>query len=150
MGYNFNEDNASAPENMPTVSTTITSTPTDYECTFNDWNSYLFCGRLFEGHCHEDPRFTSKYTNDKPHTFLACFIYLCPMVYIKEILVTATNAYIEVNSVTFGEFFKYFGLWLLVANTIASFNRRYWFDDSYQPSMWQGAPFRLGHYMTGY
>ena len=63
---------------------------------------------------------------------------------------TATNAYIEVNAVTFGEFLKYFGLWLLMENTIASFNRRYWFDDSYQPSMWQGSPFRLGHYMTGY
>ena len=91
MGYDVDDDNAPAPENMPTVSTTITPTPTADEFAFKDWNSYCFCRRLCEGHQQEYPMFMSNNTNDKPHMFLAWFVYLCPIDYINETLIPATN-----------------------------------------------------------
>ena len=63
---------------------------------------------------------------------------------------SATNEAIEGNTLTLGELLKYFGIWLLMSTFITSCNRRYWFGDSSQPSIREGAPSRLGHYMNGY
>ena len=65
-----------------------------------------FFGGLCEGPRHKYPRFTSNNPNDKPHTFLSWFIYLCPMGYIKDTLITSPNGAIEGKAVTIGEFLK--------------------------------------------
>ena len=83
------------------------------------------------------------------HKLLDWFVYLCPMGYIKETLMSATNVAIEGNSVTLGEYFKYFGIWLLMATFITSCDRISWFNNYYQLSMWVGDPFGLVHYITG-
>ena len=109
----------------------------------------LFFWRLWEGHRHKEPMFMSNYPNDKPHTFIAWFMYMFSMGYINETVIPATNSAIEGMQVTLGDFFKYFGLWLLMEIFITSCDRISWFDNSYQPSVWEGGPFRLGHYLNG-
>ena len=83
------------------------------------------------------------------HKFIDWFIYLCPMGYIKETLMPATNAAIEGNSVKIGEYFKYFEIWLLMATFITSCYSISWFNNYSKLSMWEGSPFGLVHYITG-
>ena len=83
------------------------------------------------------------------HKFLDWFIYLCHMGYIKETLIPDTNVAIEGKAVTLGEYFKYYGIWLLMVTFITSCNRISWFNNLYQLSMWEGSPFGLVHLITG-
>ena len=101
-GYDINNNNAPAQENMPTFSPNTTFIPTSSECTFKNLKSYPFFGGYVRGTVTNTQGFTSNEHNDKPHTFLAWFMYLFLMSCIKETLIIDTNAAIEVKVVALG------------------------------------------------
>ena len=95
MGYNVNGDNMPAQENMSIVFTNITPTPYRWWMYIQGLEQLLFLFEAMWGEQSQIPKVYVKKPNDKPHKFLAWFMYLWPMEYIKETLMPATNAAIK-------------------------------------------------------
>eukprot|EP00957_Ditylum_brightwellii_P164427 12518424-Ditylum_brightwellii.AAC.1 len=92
MGYDINDNNEPASENVPEAAPDRSTTNISYK--YADWNTQTLCKWLSEGHRHENLRFTYG-PIEKPYIHLAWFQYILPMTDITEALLPGTNEYLD-------------------------------------------------------
>ena len=144
-GYGVDDENEPSPENIPTAG------PSNDRggVTWEEWDSRSVCNRRSEGHRHEDPKLAG---NLEGQRYIDYFMHMLPVTFFKNVVLKQTNlemAQGRGGEITWGKFMRFVGLWLLMSTVAIGCDRSsYW--DSSLPSMWKGAPFRLGEYMSGW
>ena len=142
-GYNVDDDNEPAPENLPNQG----QSPNPVDSIYGEWNSCTICHRLTEGLRHEKAKLINDIDNGPASSYLDYYIYFLPTDYIKKILLTQSNKTGKNESITWGELLVYIGLWFLMSSTATGCDRRsYWDNSSINP--WNGAPYRFNEYMS--
>ena len=144
-GYGVDDDNKPAPENIP-----IAGPSNDRGgVTWEEWDSRTICLRRSEGHRFEDPKLAGDLDGQR---YIDYFMLMLPVSFFKNVVLKQTNMEMmngRGGEITWGEFMRFVGLWLLMSTVAIGCDRSsYW--DSTLPSMWKGAPFRLGEYMAGW
>lgn len=137
-GYDVDDDNAPAPENIPTAN--------DYtNIQYDAWGSRMICNRMMEGHRFERPKLMRQPTDQSRRSWFLLFL---PEEWMKEVLLPELNKNIlGSNPVEWPEFLRFLGLLLLMATVRVGCDRRSWFEHT-EPSEFEGAPFRLHKYMS--
>ena len=122
-GYDVDDDNEPAPENVP-VANTNNNNNIDNECTYQDWNAGLnVCHRRADGLRFEGPTLRNSEVNNS--LYMDWFMYFLPVNYMKNVLLVKTNEVDETNDdITWGELLVYLGLWLLMSTTVSGCDRR--------------------------
>ena len=107
----IDDDNAPAPENIPTPSNdsgnqifySLGHDRVCQHCQVGDQNNVVF---LFNISRH----------NGIP-SILQTFEILFPKVYVEEVIIREINKRIQENKLTFGEFLIWIGLWFFIGTT---------------------------------
>ena len=142
-GYNVDDDNEPAPENVPDTAQTTNTADTMY----GEWNSCTICHRLTEGLRHEKAKLLCDIDNGPTSSYLDYYIYFLPTDYIQNILLKESNKAGNNENITWGELLVYIGLWFLMASTATGCDRRSYWDNS-PTNPWNGAPYRFNEYMS--
>ena len=139
-GYEVDDDNDPAPENVPTPSTSTTS---QQEITYFPWGSRSNCERRSQGHRFENANLVT------PTVTSRCIDYFLKFLpeFIKQTILVETNKVIDGRHVTWGEFMRYLGIWFLLSILSHGCSRRSFWEDT-EPSEFCGAPFRFNKYMS--
>ena len=117
-------------------------------CQFKEWNSQTTYNRRAEGLRYENPKMTA----DVGPKCIDYFLYFLPVEYFKEVILPETNLEMQNGAggeMSWGEFVRYLGLWILMS-TVGYGGDRWRYFSSEPISPWNGAPWRLGKYMTGW
>ena len=127
-GFEVDDDNDPAEENVPaaTQPTKDTLESTGYQ----QWDSKQSCNRKAEGHVEENPRLLK---NPLSLTRLGYICLFLPQHFIKETVITKTSAHIDGAALSFGEFLRYIGLWLLMASQLKANVREYFSTSNIDP-----------------
>ncbi|KAG7356336.1 transposase IS4 [Nitzschia inconspicua] len=134
------DDNRPAPENIPARNESV---PNIFNAA---WGHSGSCNRKKTGPRDYKPRLEFG-NNESMPTVLKIFESFFFQSFIKNVIIPATNQTMPGNRpLTYGEFLVFIGLWLLMATIVGPERRDYW---STKPiDMFEGAPFRLSHYMS--
>jgi hypothetical protein len=139
-GYEVDDDNDPAPENVPDRGRQREEVD---GLSWLPYNSRTTCNRQASGHRYENPKMINQ---PNASSCLDYFFYFLPR-HVKEVILVETNKQLEGRDATWGEFVIYMGLWLLMS-TISNGCSRKQFWDEQPPSEWSGAPYRLHNYMS--
>ena len=142
-GFEVDDDNEPAIENIP-----VRPTPGMIQISgveYDAWNSRTVCLRRKEGNRFEDPKLASHF---KGKTRLSYFLGFLPTGYMQTVLLKESNKVVMEEAISWREFLRFIGLFLLMSTVSGSFDRRSYFSFT-EVSEWEGAPFRLYKYMTG-
>ena len=135
----IDDDNLPLPENIPTPNATTT---TD---VFNDeWGEVNICNRKKEG--ISDNKASLQFPRDMRPTKLQLFELLFPKDYVIEVLLPSINEQLEKDLVTYGEYLRWIGLWLLMSTIHGPRRRDFWSGSPID--IFEGAPFRLNQFMS--
>ena len=67
-------------------------------------------------------------------------------LYVKDVIVKLTSNKLGDHPLSYGEFLRWIGLWMLMATTSGSQRKSYW---SMKPiDVFEGAPYRYNHWMS--
>jgi hypothetical protein len=135
-GITIDDDNQPAPEN-------VVQTPHDTDNMFDEWGFKGFCERRKEQLGKFDAKFENYNGQYDPQSL---FEHLFPIKWVKEVLIVETSRQLNDNPLTYGEFLRFYGLWLTMS-THEGCHRRDWWSTT-AVSMYSGAPFRFHDYMT--
>jgi hypothetical protein len=131
------DDNEPAPENVPEGDhfTTISG----------EWGHSNICNRKVTG--VRDTKASIHIPREVKVTLLRLFELFFFKDFVIDILLPLINNNIAPGeTVSYGEFLRFIGLWLLMATTQGATRRDYWSVE--QPSRFKGAPFRFGDLMS--
>ena len=145
-GYGVDDDNEPAPENIPTR---VPATERDFDATWEEWNARNVCNRRADGHRYEDPKLLKELEGKR---YIDYFMMCLPVTFMRDVVMKMTCVELmngRGGEITWGEFVRFIGIWLLMSTVAIGCDRTSYWDNSV-PSMWKGAPFRLGEYMPGW
>lgn len=131
-------DNDPAPENIPTA-----VVPPN-ECQYEEWGHDNICERKKLSTFDKKARLN--FPNSFQPSLVDLFELLFPVSYIKDVMLPLINAQTELGEVFYGEFLRWLGLWFLMATIQGPSRIDFWRKDPI--SIFEGAPFRLGDYMS--
>lgn len=143
-GYDVDDDNDPAPKNTPAAA--ASGGP---NAIYGQWGFSGICQRRVEHLGTEGARLrpvTSEIVMSGLDV-LTMFLMFLPKAYFETVLLPETNKNIDGGPLNFGEFLQFLGLWLYMSTT-AGFTRLDWFSQK-PVDLWQGAPFRFNHIMSG-
>ena len=109
----------------------------------------MMYNRRVKGLRYKSPKMSNPLGGSK---YIDYFLYFLPVDYFKEVILIQTNDATKNGSegeMTWGEFVRYIGLWLLISTVAYGGDCRSYFSNN-PVSPWKGAPWRLGAYMTGW
>ena len=134
----IDDNNEPVPENVPgdpvpSVLSTV-------------WGHYGFCYRKSNNLADTKARLVNNVDTTRDDVNLHLFEWLFPRKYIEDVILTETNKVLDKELVTYGELLRWMGLWVLISTVDGSDRRSFWSSKSV--NMYEGAPFRLGNYMT--
>ena len=135
----IDDDNEPAPENLPAP----TDDPVGYLST--DWGHNGFCFRRMNNMTEHRARL--KFPCDP--TTSSYYLHLFEGLFPKELvllIIDKVNDNIEGEKVSYGEFLRWLGLWLLMSTVDGTDRRSFWSTKEVDP--FDGAPFRLTEYMS--
>ena len=135
------DDNAPAPENIPSEDLTVHSN----NSIFTAWGHDGVCQRrLVEGR-----NTNAKLFNFGSHagipTILQTFEIMFPQAFLQSVIIKNTNRHLQ-NPVSYGEFIAWIGLWFFMATTNFGDRREFWSSKSIDA--FEGTPFRMNDYMS--
>ena len=145
-GFLVDDDNEPADENIPIIPPAATQ---EQETTtpgidYNDWDSATTCHRKSAGHIEENPRLLRTPSSE---TRLGYFCLFLNEQYIQEVLLPMSSAAIDGKKVSYGEFMRYIGIWLLMSTQIKTSVREYFSAAPIDPYA-NGALFRCNEIMS--
>jgi hypothetical protein len=107
-GYDVDDDNESAPENVPQG-----NHQHDLP-TFEEWGSRHACNRRSNNHRHENPTIIGGIPSDDRH--LNWFLKFLPVTYIQDVLIPETNRnMLGQKELEWPEFLRFIGLLFLMS-----------------------------------
>ena len=110
------------------------------------WGHYGFCYRKSNNLADTQARLVNNVNTTRDDINLQLFEQLFPHKYVKDVILTEMNKVLDKEPVTYGELLGWMGLWVLISTVDGSDRRSFWSLKSV--NMYEGAPFRLGEYMT--
>ena len=133
------DDNLPAPENnVPPTSQT-------YNILSNNWGHDGVCFRKEKNYTNAPAKLTHPVDATRDDVNLQLFERLFPKKFMEEVMIPTMNQSMN-NPVSYGEFLCWIGLWILMSTVDGSDRRSFW--SSKDINMFDGAPFRLTHYMS--
>ena len=149
MGFDVDDDNEPAPENVPTEEVTTEAGLKDNQ----QWGTHPFDPRKASNAPNPLPSLEGlpKGERSKSVTLLWMFEKLMGRSILESVILPATNRKLASNNyveLSYGEFLVFIGIWFLMATQkVGGCSRRdYWSEEPI--SHWNGAPFRLNSYMS--
>ena len=146
QGITVDDDNEPAPENAEAPP----ALPNNQRPAFvGEWVKPLSCPRL------ADPNVVNHPGRFKHHTWPAIAL-MSPFTlfrmcffedYVNDVIIPTTNLYLEGEELTIREFYCWLGCWLFMSCYEGIEDRRLWWAEA-PIDMYDGAPFRLGAYMS--
>jgi hypothetical protein len=136
-GIDVDDDNEPAPENV-----VIIADNNNNDVTYEEWGFRGLCERRKEQFFKTEAKLRN-YNNN--FDLQSLFEHFFPTQWVKEVLIKQTNNNLKGSPLTYGEFLKWYGLWLVMATVEGSHRREFWSTGNV--SMFSGAPYRLGEYM---
>lgn len=124
-GYDVDDDNKPAPENVPEK-----SQPDPADSIYGEWNSCTICHRLVEGLRHEKAKLVDNLGNGPSLSYLDYFLYSLPDEYITKIFLNESNKTGKNENITWGGILLYIGLWFLMSSTATGCDQRSYWDNS--------------------
>ena len=100
-GYDVDDDNALAPENIPEPAAAVELLISGL--TWSPWGSRTICYRQSEGHRFENPRLIG---NPASSQCMDYFLFFLPP-YVKRVILEETNKAIVGNELAWGKFMRY-------------------------------------------
>ena len=146
MGFNVDDDNEPAPENVPTPGETVeTSDEGFYDGQVWGWAG--FCNRKREGGRREKAK-VDGYTNELlcGMSMVQVFLLMFPKDWFENIMLVETQKMTGLSDLTFGELLTFLGIWLLLATTVRMDRKKFWSLKAIDRA--SGAPFRLNDIMS--
>jgi hypothetical protein len=142
-GVLVDDDNAPAPENIPSTNTDINHP----ECVYSsEWGSTGLCHRKMFGSENHRPKLLN-FSLQVP-THVDMFELLFPKEYVNDTILHLVNKNIDSEkTVTYGEFIRWLGCWFLMATIEGPQRQEFWAVSDVQ--IFKGAPFRLTEFMSG-
>jgi Transposase IS4 len=138
-GFEVDDDNDPAPENVP-----FAATPSTTSCIYLDWGNNTL-----------DPRRINNLSNYKAvfrgfdmaaiNSILVHFLHFLPVDFIKEVLLEQMNQLI-VPPCLFPEFMRFLALMLLIGTTQGCSRRQFWSTEDVDIVL--GTPFCFNHLMS--
>ena len=125
-GYGVDDDNDPAPENIPANKPSASSKD---KAEYREWNAQSTCNRKAEGHRHEDPKMSKPLGGNQCIDY---FMYFLPVDFFKDVILTATNKSLmagDGGQITWGEFVRYIGLWLIMSTVASGVDRKHFFNE---------------------
>jgi hypothetical protein len=136
------DDKMPAPENIPLPSDKGQGN------VFDEWGHDGLCYRLKTNPSEILAKLQNVLlTGGNVPSLLAMFECLFPVDHVQNVMIPEMNKHLD-NKLVYGEFLRYLGLWFLMATTY--FESRKDFFSQIPPTAFTGAPFLLGHLMSGY
>ena len=134
----IDNDNEPVPENvpgdpLPSILSTV-------------WGHYGFRYRKSNNLADTQARLVNNVDTTRDDINLQLFERLFPHKYVKDVILTERNKVLDQQPVTYGELLRWVRLWVLISTIDGSDRRSFWSLKSV--NMYEGAPFRLGEYMT--
>ena len=126
MGFQVDDDNAPAPENVPDVN--------NEEVDSNEkatWGWDGICDRKANAFSDVQPKLQGV-TNDTigSMTYASMFLLLFPTNFLREVMLIEMNKVVEGSEISYGEFLRWLGLWFFMA-TISGFSRHDFFQSDW-------------------
>jgi hypothetical protein len=137
----IDDDNQPLPENVPN--------PQDNENNIlsDEWGHDGLCSRRQSGSDYTLAKLSFHVDPTEDDLFLQLFEGLFPKTYVETILIPETNKKMGRDPpVTYGEFLRWVGLWVIMSTVDGSERRSFWATTT--PNIFKGAPFRLQQYMS--
>ena len=135
------DDNAPAPENVP-----VNNDLVNFESIFDGWGHPATCYRRQTGVSNVNPKLNSFSATDTDPSLIDVFKVLFMPKYIKEVLLPQTNINLTSSPLSYGEFLRWIGIWLLIATVIGPERKEFWSTKPVNP--FEGAPFRVDGLMS--
>ena len=140
-GVDIDDDNEPAPENVP-VPAGEGQPPA--EQAFSEWGHDGSCYRKLSG--GRDTNASINFPTGVRPTMLQLFEMFFMKNFVMTVLVPEINKKIVGDAVSYGEFLRWIGLWLMMATIQGPQRSEFW---SIAPvSLFDGAPFRLNNFMS--
>ena len=140
-GFEVDDDNDPTEENLP--SSTPAAENTLESMGYKDWDSTQTCNRKGEGQVEENPKLLR---TPSSLTRLGYFCLFMPETFIKHVVIPKTSAHIDGTAMSFGEFLRCIGLWLLMASQLKANVREYFSTANIDPYS-SNALFRVSNVM---
>ena len=141
VGAMIDNDNAPAPENIPTANENT-------DGIFGQWEHSGTCYRALAGGCRLKARI-SYLPNIKPSLF-NMFVLFFFMLFVKDVIMFTTNMCLTVNGVhhklSYGEFLQWIGIWLLMSMLHGLDHATFW--SLLEINLFQGALWQLTDLMS--
>jgi len=148
MGFDVDDDNEPAEENIPTNGETG-ATDTEGLYAFQRWGWSGIDQRRTTTSSDQQAGFHNEWS-PKGKSWLDIFLHLFPLVWMKNVLLKKTSDALKddgQDELTFGELLRYIGLWLLMATCSGWTHDDYWspepFDEKHRP-----CPYNFRAYMS--
>ena len=136
LAIELDDDNEPAPENVPDDNAVPAA---------GQWGHNNICSRKMTGASNVSP--TIRLPREFPVTKFRLFERFFFRSFLCEVLLPLINQHIAPGEpVTLGEFYRFIGLWLLMATIQGPTRRDYWATDPISP--FRGAPIRLNEFMS--
>ncbi|KAG7340825.1 transposase IS4 [Nitzschia inconspicua] len=150
MGYEVDDDNDPAPENVPDV------VDHDGDTLMNDQQTWGWSGT-----CHRKVLIGNDENKSKPRlmertemesksmTILSLFLYFFPLDYLHEVLLDEVNKNLtkeKARRIDLGEFLRFLGLWFYMTTVPAGTRGDFWSEEDI--SIFSGVPVRFNTFMS--
>jgi hypothetical protein len=161
LGFIVDNDNDPAPENVPEPSASSLSAPsapapssTPYSLSdpSQEWKDVYVDTRKADGTSHDImpslPGLNGK--NPKDCTYLELFLMFLGDALIKNIVLKATNNNLPEGTakISYGEFLRWIGLWILMSTSVGFVRADYWSSDTTRRSALRKVPYNFNDYMS--
>jgi hypothetical protein len=116
MGFEVDDDNEPAPENVPTNNAPRPNGGNLYEGQEWGWDG-IDRRAMMQGSMYNDPKFTNDWT-PQGKDYIEIFLHLFPLHFLEAVIVQATNnALLAADNArtTVGEMLRYIGMWMLMS-----------------------------------
>ena len=116
MGFEVDDDNDPAPENVPAANAPRPNGAALYEGQECGWDG-IDRRAMMQGSMYNDPKFTNDWT-PQGKSYAEIFLHVFPLYFFENIVVAATNnALLAADNArtTLGEMMRYIGMWLLMS-----------------------------------
>lgn len=135
----IDDDNLPAPENIPTPLVN------DNACIYDtNWGHSGICSRKMNGATDTKP--TLNFPTSYSPTLVDLFDLLFPKAHVENVILKQTNKELKLGPLSYGEFLRWIGLWLLMSTIQGPERHDFWKTNDID--VHDGAPFRLNNLMS--
>ena len=116
MGFEVDDDNEPAPENVPAANAPRPNGAALYEGQEEGWDG-IDCRAMTQGSLYNNPKFTHDWT-PQGKSYAEIFLHVFPLYFFENFVTEATNnALLAADNArtTLGEMLRYVGMWLLMS-----------------------------------